>query len=94
MPLSTNKSTVSIAALNEPPASMDEGTEKHILNVLKRSIKEEQTMVIVTHKPILLSLVDRIIILSPQGIVIDNTKEIVMQTLAQNAAKQQAKATS
>lgn len=83
-----------VLLLDEPTASMDEGTEKHILNVLKRSVKEEQTMVIVTHKPILLSLVDRIIILSPQGIVIDNTKEIVMQTLAQNAAKQQAKATS
>lgn len=77
----------SILLLDEPTASMDEGTERHILNVLKENIKSEQTMVVVTHKPILLNLVDRIIVLTPQGIVMDNTKEIVLQTLALNAAK-------
>ena len=49
-------------------------------------------MVIVTHKPTLLNLVDRIVVLTPQGIAIDNTKEVVMQILAQNSVKQQTKA--
>lgn len=80
-----------VLLLDEPTASMDEGTERHILRVLKENVKNEQTMVIVTHKPILLSLVDRIIVLTPQGIAMDNTKEIVLQTLAQNSANKQNK---
>ena len=80
-----------VLLLDEPTASMDEGTERHILNVLRNNIKEEQTMVVVTHKPILLNLVDRIIVLAPQGVVMDDKKEVVLQTLAQNAAKQKVK---
>jgi len=80
-----------IILLDEPTASMDEGTERHILNVLKANIKKEQTMIVVTHKPVLLNLVDRIIVLTPEGIAMDNTKEIVLNTLAQNSAKQQIK---
>jgi ATP-binding cassette subfamily C protein LapB len=78
-----------ILLLDEPTASMDEGTERHLLNVLKNNVKVEQTMVIVTHKPALLSLVDRIIVLTPQGIAMDDTKEKVLATLQQNAIKQQ-----
>lgn len=78
-----------ILLLDEPTASMDEGTEKHLLGVLKNNVKIEQTMIIVTHKPALLSLVDRIIVLTPQGIAMDDTKEKVLLTLQQNALKQQ-----
>ncbi|MCK5111135.1 MAG: ATP-binding cassette domain-containing protein [Arcobacteraceae bacterium] len=78
-----------VLLLDEPTASMDEGTEKHILKVLKENVSKEQTMVVVTHKPILLELVDRIIIVTPQGIAMDDKKEVVMQLLAQNAIKQQ-----
>ena len=81
--------TNDILLLDEPTASMDEKTERHLIEVLKHSVKEEQTMVIVTHKPALLSLVDRIIILTPRGIAMDDTKEKVLQTLQQNAYKQQ-----
>lgn len=78
-----------ILLLDEPTASMDEGTERHLLNVLKNNVNEAQTMIIVTHKPALLSLVNRIIVLTPQGIVMDDRKEKVLQTLQQNAVKQQ-----
>ena len=81
-----------VLLLDEPTASMDEGTEQHMLRVLQQNVKKEQTMVIVTHKPTLLNLVDRIVVLTPQGIAIDNTKEVVMQILAQNSVKQQTKA--
>ena len=80
-----------VLLLDEPTASMDEGTEKHILNVLRNNLQKDQTMVVVTHKPILLNLVDRIIVLAPQGIVMDDKKEVVLQTLAQNATKQKVK---
>jgi len=78
-----------VLLLDEPTASMDEGTERHLLSVLKNNVQIEQTMIIVTHKPALLSLVDRIIVLTPQGIAMDDTKEKVIQTLQQNALKQQ-----
>jgi len=78
-----------ILLLDEPTASMDEGTEKQLLNLLKTDIKKEQTMVIVTHKPALLALVNRVIVLTLQGIAMDDTKEKVLQTLQQNALKQQ-----
>ena len=78
-----------IILLDEPTASMDEGTERHLINTLGKNVKNEQTMIIVTHKPALLSLVDRIIVLTPQGVAMDDTKEKVLQTLQQNALKQQ-----
>jgi ATP-binding cassette subfamily C protein LapB len=81
--------TNDILLLDEPTASMDEGTERHLLSVLKNNVKQEQTMIIVTHKPALLSLVDRVIVLTPQGIAMDDAKEKVLQTLQQNALKQQ-----
>ena len=81
-----------ILLLDEPTASMDEGTERHILQVLKNTIEEKQTMIIVTHKPVLLNLVDRIIVLTPDGIVMDDAKEVVLNRLAQNQIAQQKKA--
>jgi ATP-binding cassette subfamily C protein LapB len=78
-----------ILLLDEPTASMDEGTERHLLSVLKNSVDIKQTMLIVTHKPALLALVDRVIVLTPQGIVMDDSKEKVLQALHQNALKQQ-----
>ena len=78
-----------ILLLDEPTASMDEATERHLLKVLKNNVSVNQTMIIVTHKPALLSLVDRVIILTPSGIAMDDTKEKVLQTLQQNTLKQQ-----
>jgi ATP-binding cassette subfamily C protein LapB len=80
-----------VLLLDEPTASMDEGTERHILKVFKENIKDAQTMVVVTHKPVLLQLVDRIIIVSENGIVMDDTKEVVLNALSQSSAKQKVK---
>jgi len=73
--------------LDEPTASMDEGTEKQMIAMLKQKLSQEQTMIVVTHKPIVLNMVDRIIVLTPKGIAMDGTKEEVLNQLAQNAAK-------
>lgn len=68
--------------LDEPTASMDEGTERSILQLLSYKIGAEQTLVLVTHKPVLLALVDRIIVMTPQGIVMDGPRDAVLQQLA------------
>jgi ATP-binding cassette subfamily C protein LapB len=73
-----------VLLLDEPTASMDEGTEKRILTILKKNITQEKTLIVVTHKPALLSLVDRIIILTEQGIVADDKKEIILEKLQNN----------
>jgi len=73
-----------VMLLDEPTASLDEGTEKHILETLKKNITKDQTLVVVTHKSALLSLVDRIIILTEKGVVADGNKESVLKMLKNN----------
>ena len=51
----------------------------------------EQTLVLVTHKPILLNLVDRIVILTEKGIVADDKKEVVLKMLEDNQIRQNSK---
>lgn len=70
-----------IILLDEPTASMDEGTERQIISMLHQKLSPEQTMVVVTHKPIVLNMVDRVIVLTPSGIAIDGTKEEVLNKL-------------
>jgi ATP-binding cassette subfamily C protein LapB len=73
--------------LDEPTASMDDGHEQRILAVLRQRITPEQTMVLVTHKPVLLNLVERLIILAPAGIVMDGPRDAVLEKLRQNSLK-------
>jgi ATP-binding cassette, subfamily C, bacterial LapB len=68
--------------LDEPTANVDEGTERFLLNTLKSNISKEQTLVVVTHKPSVLELVDRIIVLTPNGIAMDGEKQKVIQALS------------
>jgi ATP-binding cassette, subfamily C, bacterial LapB len=68
--------------LDEPTANVDEGTERFLLNTLKNNISEKQTLVVVTHKPSVLELVNRIMVLTPNGIAMDGEKQKVIQTLS------------
>lgn len=70
-----------ICLLDEPTASLDEGTEKKIIAMLKEKLKENQTMVVVTHKPVVLNMVDRIIVLTSKGIALEGKKDEVLQKL-------------
>lgn len=71
----------SLWLLDEPTAAMDEGTEARCLHALKRTIRPEHTMVLVTHKAQLLGLVQRVIVLTPQGIVMDGPRDEVLARL-------------
>ena len=75
----------SIWLLDEPTASMDEGHEQRVLSVLKKTITPAQTLVLVTHKPVLLGLVNRLIILTPAGIIMDGPRDAVLTKLQQNS---------
>lgn len=79
MMLSPNK----ILLLDEPTANMDEGSEKNIIKLFKENFNDKQTIVLVTHRPALLAVVNRIIILTPQGVAADDTKEKILALLNQ-----------
>ena len=71
-----------ILLLDEPTASMDHTTEEEI----KRNLKEfgqGKTMLIITHRTPLLTLVDRIIVIDGGRIVADGQKEQVIEALRQ-----------
>jgi len=75
--------------LDEPTASMDDYTERTVINLLANQMNTTKTLVIVTHKPILLGLVNRIIVLTPQGIAMDGPRDSVLEQLKNRNKAQQ-----
>lgn len=86
----------SVYLLDEPTATMDDEQERRCLQVLAEEAKAGKTLVIVTHKPAVLPLATRIIVVVGNKIVIDGPRDVVLQQLqqgqAQQAAAQQAQA--
>ncbi len=68
--------------LDEPTASMDEGSERRLIELLVTLIRPTDTLVLVTHKPSLLRLVSRLIVMTPQGIAMDGPRDAVLQKLS------------
>lgn len=67
--------------LDEPTDSMDIGTELKLIADLKGEI-EDKTVVLITHKSSMLSLVDRIIVMDNGKIVLDGEKSYVLKALS------------
>ena len=67
--------------LDEPTNSMDGQTEE----IFKRRMKEivkDKTLILVTHRPSVLSLVDRLLVMDDGKIIADGTKEEVLEALS------------
>lgn len=77
----------SIYLLDEPTATMDEEQEQKCLQFLSQAAHAHKTMVIVTHKPAILPLVNRIIVVSGNKIVLDGPRDAVMAQLRAAPAK-------
>jgi ATP-binding cassette subfamily C protein LapB len=77
----------SIYLLDEPTATMDEEQEKQCLQFLNQAALKNKTMVIVTHKPSILPLVNRIIVITGNKIVMDGPRDLVMGQLSDQHAK-------
>lgn len=71
----------SILLLDEPTSSMDMQTEGKFIEHLKTATGD-QTLIVVTHRPSLLALVDRIIVIDEGKVVADGPKETVLNSLA------------
>jgi ATP-binding cassette subfamily C protein LapB len=66
--------------LDEPTSAMDAQTEQQFLRHLQIATRQ-QTLVVVTHRPSLLALVDRIIVIDSGKVAMDGPKEQVLARL-------------
>ncbi len=80
--------------LDEPTASMDNATELRSMTALKTELRPEDTMVLVTHKPHLLAMTNRIIVIAQHQVLMDGPRDEVLKKLSGTAAQQNAPATS
>ncbi len=74
-----------ILLLDEPTATMDDSQERQCLQVLQAEAEQNKTMVIVTHKPSVLPLVTRLIVMSGSKVVIDGPRDAVLEKLRKPA---------
>jgi ATP-binding cassette subfamily C protein LapB len=67
--------------LDEPTAAMDEALESRCIQVLRDRARPQDTLVLVTHRLTLLQLVDRLIVMGPEGVMLDGPRNAVLQQL-------------
>lgn len=67
--------------LDEPSASLDRALEMQLIDALKQTLKPDDTLVLVTHKPEMLQLVDRVIVIANQQILLDGPRDAVLARL-------------
>ncbi|MDY0927304.1 type I secretion system permease/ATPase [Pantoea trifolii] len=70
-----------VLLLDEPTSAMDSQTEQIFLRHL-HAATEGQTLVVVTHRPSLLALVDRIIVIDSGKVALDGPKDTVLARLS------------
>jgi ATP-binding cassette subfamily C protein LapB len=71
-----------IVVLDEPTSATDQNSEQAFIRNMK-SFLEGKTLVLATHKPAMLELVDRLIVLEAGKVVMEGPKDRVLQALAQ-----------
>lgn len=70
----------SILVMDEPTSSMDAQSEALLVQRLK-TILSGKTMLLITHRPSLLELVDRLIVMDEGQVVADGPKDLIMKQL-------------
>ncbi len=70
----------SVVLLDEPTSGLDQNSENMVLNALHAWLKK-RTLILVTHRPQLLALVDRIVVVEQGQIVMDGPKQQVLAQL-------------
>lgn len=75
-----------IIVMDEPTNSMDHTTETTVINNLNEATKGKTTIVI-THKPSILSIVDRLIVMDNGTVVMDGPKDEILNKLGGGSRK-------
>ncbi|MBF0152578.1 MAG: type I secretion system permease/ATPase [Magnetococcales bacterium] len=73
--------------LDEPTSAMDSGAEERLKNNLS-AILPGKTLLLVTHKASLLSLVERLILLEEGRVLADGPRDVVLRQLAEGRFRQ------
>ncbi len=77
-----------ILILDEPTSMMDMQAEKQFMHRLG-TVLADKTMILITHRPTLLSLVNRVVIMGSGKVVKDESRDDVLN-MAQSATREQA----
>lgn len=82
-----------VVLLDEPTTGLDQATERMALNAVGQWCKDK-TMVVVTHRPQVLQIVNRIIVMDNGKVVMDGPRDLVLQKLMQNEQQSNQQAAS
>lgn len=75
-----------VLILDEPTSAMDAMTEKSVVNRLKPHVAD-RTVILVTHRPALFELVDRVIVLQDGKVVADGPRDAILGKGGQGAGE-------
>lgn len=78
-----------VVLLDEPTASLDDSTEQQALRGIAQWA-QHKTLVVVTHRPQVLALVNRIVIIDEGKVIMDGPRDVVLQKLREKADAQKA----
>ncbi len=73
-----------VLLLDEPSSAMDSGLEQHLCQSIKKQSKDK-TLVLITHKTSLLSLVERLMVLDGGKLLADGPKADVLKALSEGS---------
>ena len=79
-----------VVLLDEPTNGLDQNTEQQVLQALAQWMGD-RTMIVVTHRPQILSLVNHIIVMDQGRIIMDGPKQAVLDRLSGKVPVQQGK---
>jgi ATP-binding cassette subfamily C protein LapB len=74
-----------VLVMDEPSSAMDQQTEAGLIQRLQDELKD-RTLVLITHRPVLLQLVRRVILVDKGRIVADGPRDAVLKQLARPKA--------
>lgn len=74
--------------LDEPSASLDRTLELQLIAALRKTLQHDDTPVLVTHKPEMLQLVERVIVIANQQVLLDGPRDAVLARLQGGLAAQ------
>ena len=72
-----------VVLLDEPTTGLDQATERMALSAVGQWC-QDKTLIVVTHRPQVLQIVNRIIVMDGGKIVMDGPRDLVLQKLMQN----------
>ena len=72
-----------IVLLDEPTTGLDQATERMSLQAISQWA-QDKTLLVVTHRPQVLQIVNRIIVMDEGKVIMDGPRDLVLQRLMQN----------